>query len=1398
MIAQEILWHLGRVSLQASVLALLVLLVQWLARERLSARWRSALWVLVLVRLTVPSLPETRWSVFNWMRLSSPSLQQNRPEAYGPTPVEQPRPQQQPTRLAAPSTEASQQVRNDDRATQTSVLAEPSATAPISPANHTTSPRVTTRSETSSQTSGTSKVLLILWLAGFGLLLGKAIWNTVRLNRRLNRVTPHEDPKVTHVLSECRKQMGMTAPLEWLETDIVQSPALHGWFRTRLLLPVGYVQETSSQELRLVFLHELAHVKRWDIAVNWLVTVLQFLHWFNPVLWFAFSRYRADRELACDELALEYAGDSEVEAYGETILRLLGASMRPSKIPNLVGISEDYRQLKERITRIALFRSGSRWSALGIALAATLSAVALTDARSAETGDEKKLPPTQMIRLTNHFSPEDQRDKGKPIWSGVPRGTNEFGGVEFLIDGPLQLQGRGPKSAGRTLPESVRIDLPTNNWGSVHLITGTSYDATPGTRIAELVWSYTDRSSRRVPIEYAVHTRDWWRAAYEEPAHVSNTNSRVVWRGEHPEAATWGKTLRLYKTTLANPLPTKRVRAVEFVSAMNNPGLVVLGATLDPLPPGSRPDPSGDLEHIDPPATNHLALSVVDESNEQALDGVVIQSRISRRVGSREVAHTRQITNDSTGSVVLDLPSKDLAALDLTASKDGFVSASIQWRVSDASPLPSQHRFRLGAGMKLGGIVLDPEGNPLAGAPINAGRFWTGNDERFPLGERAEFKSRSTVTDAEGRWQITGVPSNLVSRISVSVNHPDFLRSVVSPIGKDPAQLAALKESRHEFRLRRGLVIAGGVEDLEGNGIASAKVWFGRPNFGNRRETTTDATGEFEFRNVDTNVGDVDHAREPISVSATGFESATTHLVMAEVPAKVVLQLKKGSVLQGRVVNTKGEGLVDAQVILQGHQNGREEAPWEFRSVTDAEGRFRWDGAPPREMLFTFFMQGYQAQRDVAIKPSTEQGEPVEHVVTLQPEIIVSGQVVDAATGKPIHRFSLLPGEGAGESFHSYSPSEKRDYAHDEGRFEFVLAESEHNLLQIEAEDFESKMVPIPEAKGGSVVLPPTRLESAPGVRGVVMDPLGQPVPGVSMLFALAAGPLRVGYTRAGFESSSFQNGMITQTDREGRYRFQSKSKGQWRVIAMNERGYVQALILQSGELPPLVLQPYGSLEGTLIIGGQVSAGRKLVLQLEGGMWGMDDSLTATTDTNGRFRMDRVPPGSHTLFRSVPTGFFSRMNSHGTEVRISPGRSTDVVLQSEGALVTGIAKFPDALRTRSQLILSGSLQTMAPRPPQGIQSAQEMEAWNASPEVQNYRRARKHYTFDIAPDGRFLVDGVAPGHYSVFLSAMVRSTTIELTDDSLASGRTEVEVPEAFIPNVPLDAGSVEMVPSAP
>ncbi len=343
---------LWRASWQASVLVLLVLLAQWVCRARLEPRWRFALWWLVLLRLALPLAPESAWSVFNWA-----------PAAPLPSPL----PQREIVIPPSPS-----------------LSAIPSPAFPnleLAPISHPKVSRTQTPPKPAPQRSPWS-ILAWIWLAGTALYGGRILLGTYVISRRLKCHTPLRTPEILEVLEACRREMGLArAPEVWV-TTAVDSPALFGLWRCRLLVPPHLPDTFSPNEWRHVFRHELAHLRRRDPQINGLMLLLQALHWFNPLVWLAMRRMRADRELACDAAALACAPATDARAYGDTILKLLADASRPAFAPSLVGILEDKSLIKQRIRQIAGFKQTRRWPILAATLLATLCVFAMTDAQS--------------------------------------------------------------------------------------------------------------------------------------------------------------------------------------------------------------------------------------------------------------------------------------------------------------------------------------------------------------------------------------------------------------------------------------------------------------------------------------------------------------------------------------------------------------------------------------------------------------------------------------------------------------------------------------------------------------------------------------------------------------------------------------------------------------------------------------------------------------------------------------------------------------------------------------------------------------------------------------------------------------------------------------------------------
>jgi len=335
---------LWRATWQASVVIGVVLLAQWVFGKHLSPRWRHALWALVLIRLALPWTFPSPISLFNWFSSGFPG---------------------------APSA---------------MVMEKPAAVVTLSPqgdqAESVVAPPVLDGKNTWRNGFAT------LWLAGVVTLPVYLLVGSWRFGRTIRRERPVTDQNVLNLLEDCKQEMGVLTPLTLVETAAVASPSLFGFVRPRLLLPAGLTRNFSLAELRYVFLHELSHVRRGDILAGWLMTVPLIIHWFNPLVWFAWNRMRLDRELACDALALSRTREGENRHYGETIIKLLEGFSRPAMAPGLVGILENQNQIKRRISMIAQFKKTNRWPVLALAVSAALAMVTLTDAQTSQVAGD--------------------------------------------------------------------------------------------------------------------------------------------------------------------------------------------------------------------------------------------------------------------------------------------------------------------------------------------------------------------------------------------------------------------------------------------------------------------------------------------------------------------------------------------------------------------------------------------------------------------------------------------------------------------------------------------------------------------------------------------------------------------------------------------------------------------------------------------------------------------------------------------------------------------------------------------------------------------------------------------------------------------------------------------------
>ncbi len=359
-----LLTGLGKVSLQGGILVVLILLAQ--KCFSLAPRWRAALWLLVAVRLMLPISWGSSTSIFNFLpKLGKAPVDTAMLEADPPAipPWLQAKPKSLP-----PAPIVSKFSPSD---------------VPNFPVNSASTSPSTKSEKAPNSLSKLSwpAILGVAWIIGAIFIAIKLMRSSFQLSRRFRMASSITTPEVLRVLDHCRSQIGLRRTVGLHESSLLATPAVQGVWRPRLLLPAGFADRFSEPELRFVFLHELAHVQRHDLAVNWLVAVLQMVHWFNPLLWWGFARWHADRELACDAAVLEAIGAECKQDYSRTILHLLESQVLHPAAPGVAGILEDRHELKHRITMILGFQRAARRPLLAAAIMLVLGMITLTDAR---------------------------------------------------------------------------------------------------------------------------------------------------------------------------------------------------------------------------------------------------------------------------------------------------------------------------------------------------------------------------------------------------------------------------------------------------------------------------------------------------------------------------------------------------------------------------------------------------------------------------------------------------------------------------------------------------------------------------------------------------------------------------------------------------------------------------------------------------------------------------------------------------------------------------------------------------------------------------------------------------------------------------------------------------------
>jgi protocatechuate 3,4-dioxygenase beta subunit len=576
-------------------------------------------------------------------------------------------------------------------------------------------------------------------------------------------------------------------------------------------------------------------------------------------------------------------------------------------------------------------------------------------------------------------------------------------------------------------------------------------------------------------------------------------------------------------------------------------------------------------------------------------------------------------------------------------SAEGYASMFVDTASSGERSYETHLDVTLRAGAAIAGVVVGPSG-PIEGAKVLP-------ESLSRLGDSFDARLDAVLTDAKGRWRLTGLPRETMR---VRAYHSEFAPAASPPI------LLAETPSREgvTITLDRGAKLKGRVVDGTGAPVAGAEIRVGNMSSGPLRRASADASGEFAMSGLPRRMVYV------IAASA-GATSPTAELDLAngDKPA-VTLKLSFQAEINGVVVSSTGAPVSEARVeavpnagqdpthlervddVLRGSPS----------AIADIEGRFKLSGLQPGTYRLRAIRPGsspqlMQAKLGVDVPTGASDARiVVDDLSTL------TGRVV-YPDGRSPARFAISLGTSPASWFSSK-----------DGAFRVEEVPTGTQFVRISGSEFVSlAMADVAIASGKATDLGSITVQPGRAISGTVVDRGGHPVGGATVYLGRE---LRA--DGASLASNPSPDLIQVATADDGSFTARGVGPGNHTIAADQEVAGRSTTF----ELPPgttdqtltITLQPPGAIQGFVRSSGK-PADALIFLRAQNAA---NMQLAVTTGPDGSYRIDRIAPGKYLHFAVIESENLSKgAGGTGKLIEVKPGETLnlDVDLTPTGVSV---------------------------------------------------------------------------------------------------------------------------------
>ncbi len=151
--------------------------------------------------------------------------------------------------------------------------------------------------------------IVVVWFVGCLLMSARNLLDFLICIRLKKQGAELASPHWEKTLLGLSDKVGVIREVSIRISSYLKSPCVLGHFKPVILVPAGMLSGLSQVQVELILLHELAHIRRNDYAIGLIQMLLKIIFFFNPMALWISSLIDAERESACDDIAVEVCKD---------------------------------------------------------------------------------------------------------------------------------------------------------------------------------------------------------------------------------------------------------------------------------------------------------------------------------------------------------------------------------------------------------------------------------------------------------------------------------------------------------------------------------------------------------------------------------------------------------------------------------------------------------------------------------------------------------------------------------------------------------------------------------------------------------------------------------------------------------------------------------------------------------------------------------------------------------------------------------------------------------------------------------------------------------------------------------------------------------------------------------